>query len=168
MSIIEVEVEVTLRLTVSQSVCLGIEHHCGTSDQILLLVGTLLSEICGLVSVGRPVWREDRSAVCSIITQWSESRRTRNDTLLSHLRLSPTWRARFPYLCPPGTGWASYRFVCFVFHCRVHVVKKLGNVMNDSFHWWLCYQSAPSWFDYVTELINNSSTRARIGSLQLT
>jgi hypothetical protein len=20
----------------------------------------------------------------------------------------PTWRARFPYLCPPGTGWPSY------------------------------------------------------------
>jgi hypothetical protein len=30
-----VEVEVTLQLTVSQSVCLGIEHPCGTCDQIL-------------------------------------------------------------------------------------------------------------------------------------
>jgi hypothetical protein len=47
----------------------------------------LLSEICGLVSVGRPVWREDGSAICNVITQWSESRRTRNHTLLSHLRL---------------------------------------------------------------------------------
>jgi hypothetical protein len=45
--------EVTLRLTVSQSVCLGIEHPCGTCDHILLPVGMLLSEICGLVSVGR-------------------------------------------------------------------------------------------------------------------
>jgi hypothetical protein len=44
--------EVTLRLTVSQSVCLGIEHACGSCDQILLLVGIFLSEICGLVSVG--------------------------------------------------------------------------------------------------------------------
>jgi hypothetical protein len=33
----EVE-EVTLRLTISQSVCLGIEHPCGTCDQILLPV----------------------------------------------------------------------------------------------------------------------------------
>jgi predicted transporter len=41
--------------SVSQSVCLGIEHPCGTCDQILLLVGMLLSEICGLVSVGRPL-----------------------------------------------------------------------------------------------------------------
>jgi hypothetical protein len=82
-----VEVEVTLRLTVSQSVCLGIEHPCGTCDQILLPVEMLLSEICGLVSVERPLWREGGSAVCSVITQWSESRRARNHTLLSYLRL---------------------------------------------------------------------------------
>jgi hypothetical protein len=41
--------------TDSQSVCLGIEHHCGTCDQILLPVGMLLSEICCLVSIGRPL-----------------------------------------------------------------------------------------------------------------
>jgi hypothetical protein len=51
---VEVEVEVTLRPTVNQSVCLGIEHLCGTCDQILLPVGIFLSEICGLVSLGRP------------------------------------------------------------------------------------------------------------------
>jgi hypothetical protein len=73
--------------SVGQSVCLGIEHPCGTCDQILLPVGMLLSEICDLVSAGRPLWREDRSVICSVITQWSESRRTRNHTLLSHLRL---------------------------------------------------------------------------------
>jgi hypothetical protein len=50
-----IKVEVTLRLTVSKSVCLGSEHPCGTCDQILLPVGMLLSEICGLVSVGRPL-----------------------------------------------------------------------------------------------------------------
>jgi hypothetical protein len=80
-------VEGTLRLTVSQSVCLGIKHPCGTYDQILLPVRMLLSEICGLVSVGRPLWREDGSAICSVITQWSESLRSCNHTLLSHLRL---------------------------------------------------------------------------------
>jgi hypothetical protein len=60
-------IEVTLRLTVSQSVsqseCLGIEYPCGTCDQILLPVGMLLSEICCLLSVGRPLWREDGSKV---------------------------------------------------------------------------------------------------------
>jgi hypothetical protein len=41
--------------SVSQSVCLGIEHLCGTCEQILLPVGMLLSKICGLVSIGRPL-----------------------------------------------------------------------------------------------------------------
>jgi hypothetical protein len=36
---------------------------------------------------GRPLWLEDRSAICNVITQWSESRRIRNSTLLAHLRL---------------------------------------------------------------------------------
>jgi hypothetical protein len=93
--------------SVSRSVCLDINDPYGTCDQILLHVGVLVSEICGLISVRRPVWLEDGSAICSAITQWSESRRTRNHTLLSS-ETPPTWRAMFPYLHPPGTGWPSY------------------------------------------------------------
>jgi hypothetical protein len=55
--------------TDGQSVCLGIQYLCGTWDQVLLRVGMLLSEICGLVSVGRPLWREDGSVICSIISR---------------------------------------------------------------------------------------------------
>jgi hypothetical protein len=91
-----------------RSVCLGIEHACETCDQILLPFRMLLSEICGLISVGRPLWQEDESAVCSAIAQWSESHRTRNHTLLSSSETPPTWRARLPYLYPPGTGCPSY------------------------------------------------------------
>jgi hypothetical protein len=47
--------KVTLRQSVSQSVCLGTEQPCGTCDQILLRVGMLVSEISGLVSIGRPL-----------------------------------------------------------------------------------------------------------------
>jgi hypothetical protein len=117
---VEVELEVTLRLTVSQSVCLGIEHPCGTCDQILLPVGMFLSEICGLVSVGRPLWSEDGSAICSVITQWSKSRRTRNHTLLSHLRLlQPGGSGSRIYnpqeqggpVIPPGTGFPLPRLL---------------------------------------------------------
>jgi hypothetical protein len=98
--------------SVSQ-LCLGIEHPCGTCDQILLPVGMLLSEICGLVSVGFPLWREDGSSICSVITQWSESLRTRNHTLLSHLTLpqpgGPGSRIYIPQeqdspVIPPGIG----------------------------------------------------------------
>jgi hypothetical protein len=38
----------------------------------------------------------------------SESRGTHNHILLSQIRDSPPWRARSPYLYPPGTWWPSY------------------------------------------------------------
>jgi hypothetical protein len=78
----------------------------------------LLSEICGLVSVGRPLWREDGSAICSVITQWSETLRTWNHTLLSHLRLpqpgGPGARTYIPQeqggpVIPPGTEFPLRR-----------------------------------------------------------
>jgi hypothetical protein len=104
----------------SKSVCLGIEHTCGTCDQILFPVGMLLSEICGLVSMGRPLWREDGSGNCSVITQWSESLRTGNHTLLSHLRLlqpgGPGSHIYIPQeqsgpVIPPGTGFPLPRLL---------------------------------------------------------
>jgi hypothetical protein len=63
--------------------------------------------ICGLVSMGRPLWQEDGTAICIVITQWSESLRTRNHTLLSHLRLSQP-AIYIPHeqggpVIPPGT-----------------------------------------------------------------
>jgi hypothetical protein len=76
--------------------------HSGSSDLILLPVGGLMSESCSLVSVGRPLRREDGSAACSAITQWSESRRTRNHTLLSHLR--------FPQPGGPGSCISSWNW----------------------------------------------------------
>jgi hypothetical protein len=82
LSLREAEVEVTLWLKVSQSVYLGVEPTLRLVTRYYFL-----SESCGLVSVRRPLWREDRSAVCSAIAQWFESRRIRNHTLLSYLRL---------------------------------------------------------------------------------
>jgi hypothetical protein len=90
--------------------------HSGTCDQILLPVGRLLSESY-VVSVGRPLWWQDGSAVCSAITQWSESRRTRNHTLLSHLRPpqlgGPGSRIYIPQeqggpFIPPGSTSSRY------------------------------------------------------------
>jgi hypothetical protein len=80
----------------------------------------LLSEICGIVSNGRPLWREDGYAICSVITQWSKSRRTRDQTLLSHLRLpQPRGRGSRIYIrqdqrgpvIPPGTGFPLRRLL---------------------------------------------------------
>jgi hypothetical protein len=53
-----VQVKVTLRLTVSQSVSLGIEPHLGPTTRYLFLSYSYV-----LVSVGRPLWWEDGSFV---------------------------------------------------------------------------------------------------------
>jgi hypothetical protein len=53
-----VEVEVTLRLTVSQLYRVPLWDL----DQIVFPIGMLLSEICGLVSIGRPLRGENGSA----------------------------------------------------------------------------------------------------------
>jgi hypothetical protein len=57
---VQVQVQVTLRLTVSQSVSLGVEPRLGLMTRYLLLF-----VIYGLVSVGRPLWREDGSVFCT-------------------------------------------------------------------------------------------------------
>jgi hypothetical protein len=123
------KVEVTLRLTVGQSVCLGIEHPCGTFD---LPIGMLLSDICGLVSMGRPLWREDGSPICSVIAQWSVSLRTRNHTLLSRLRLSQPGgpgsrisipRNRVAQLYPRALGYCGpYPSYCLIFKTQLNSI----------------------------------------------
>jgi hypothetical protein len=79
-----VRVSFTLRLTVSKSVCLGFGHLFRAHDQIFLF-SFLCRKIALPFVLGRPLWREDGSVIA--ICQWSESRRTHNHTLLSHLRI---------------------------------------------------------------------------------
>jgi hypothetical protein len=55
----QVKVKVTLRLTASQSVSLGVEPHLGHMTRYLLLCGSY-----GLVLVERTLWREDGSVFC--------------------------------------------------------------------------------------------------------
>jgi hypothetical protein len=87
-------------MTDGQSVCLGIEHPCGTCDQISLPVGMLLSEICGPFC-GAPSLTRGR--VCNLQCNHSMVRVAQNPkpyfTVSSEI--PPTWRARFPlkYFC---------------------------------------------------------------------
>jgi hypothetical protein len=79
-------------MTVSQPVCLGVRHPIGVHDQFLIFPSFFFffffcRSIALLFALGRPLWREDGSVICSALCQWSELRRTHNHTLLSHLRL---------------------------------------------------------------------------------
>jgi hypothetical protein len=138
--------EVTLRLTVGRSVgrsvihtvCLGIEHPYETCDQILFPVGMLLSEIYGLVSVGRPLWREDGSAICSVITHWSESRRTRNRSR-SQVTTDGHSVSMSRYRAHSGTCdqillsvWSLFSERCCPFLCRAPSLTR-GRVCHLSF-----------------------------------
>jgi hypothetical protein len=105
------KVQVILQPTVSQSASLS---WCRIHDQIFITVGHFWSSCWGTPSL-------TRGRVCNLLIQfavtlWSKSRRTHDHILLSHLRpyvtlsyeAPLTWRARSPYLYPPGTGWSSY------------------------------------------------------------
>jgi hypothetical protein len=112
---VRVEVEVTLRLTVSQSVCLG------------LLFPSFCRKIALLFFLGRPLWREDGSVICNAICQWSESPRTHNHTLLSNLRL-----IRFPFRRRLRLTGITVEYSYPPPHCRVHTFRVFIVPWNDN------------------------------------
>jgi hypothetical protein len=70
----------------------------------------------------------------------SESRGTKDHILLFQpLRLPSTWRARSPYLYPPGTGWPSYATVK---HSRFYMSQSNG---------WMNSEQAPTYITYITQ-----------------
>jgi hypothetical protein len=81
--------------------------HSGTCDQILLPVGTLLSESCSLVSMGAPSltrWR-----VCSLQCNQSMVRVAEPVTILYCLIWDfPNLEDQVHVFISPGTGWPSY------------------------------------------------------------
>jgi hypothetical protein len=108
--------EVNLRPTISRPVCPGVRRPSGTRDQFFFLLEIFFRQlrVCYFVA---PFLTRGR--VCNLLyscfwtlpeksTLGSKSRRTHGHILLFHLRLPPTWRARFQNIYPPGTGWPSY------------------------------------------------------------
>jgi hypothetical protein len=90
--------------SVSMSWC---RAHSGTCNLILLPVGRLLSESCGLVSVGS--LSDEKTGLQFAVRSLNGPRRAEPvTTLYCLMRPPPTRRARFPYLYPPRTGWPSY------------------------------------------------------------
>jgi hypothetical protein len=93
-------------------------------DQSLLVLSThlmlktrflLLSNSCEFVDLGLPLWREGGSVVYNCC--WPSSAHLFSGpspaglmTTFCCLRFEtpPTWRAKSPYLCAPGTWWPRY------------------------------------------------------------
>jgi hypothetical protein len=116
---VEVEVEVTLRLTVIYSVCFGVEHSLGLPTRYYFL-----SVCCCLKFVVLFRWGALSDEMTGLqfslqLLKWFESLRTCNHTLLSHLRLSepggPGSRIYIPQeqdgpVIPLGTGFQELSF----------------------------------------------------------
>jgi hypothetical protein len=71
----------------------------------------LLSDSCGFLDVGHPLWREDGPVVYNCC--WSSSAQSFSGPRPAELiaifycltfEITPAWRAKSPYLYPPGTG----------------------------------------------------------------
>jgi hypothetical protein len=82
----------------------------GTYDQIFIAVRLLRVCWCRARSLKREgVCRLQLLLVlASAVILGCEFCRTHDHILLSQIWDSPTWRARSPYLYPPGTRWSSY------------------------------------------------------------
>jgi hypothetical protein len=104
-------VRVTLRLAVyRQSVRLG-DKPLETHDQRLFFQLNPCGQSAYVTSSLTRRWfccLQLLLVLASAVILGSESRGTHDHILRSQIRDSPTWRARSPYLYPPGTGWPSY------------------------------------------------------------
>jgi hypothetical protein len=98
-----------LRQTVNWPSCLGVRHPSGTRYQILITTRQL-SDWCGAPTL-------TKGQVCSLNCYWPSPAQSFSclsaEGLMTifyclRFKIRPTFRARPPYLYPPGTGWLSY------------------------------------------------------------
>jgi hypothetical protein len=107
----EVATEDDLQPSVSPLVCLGVGSHLEPMTRFLFSVWQLWVSWSG-----RPIWWEDRSVIyCTIASRpcqsshsWVQVLQNSRPYFTISYETPPTWRARSPYLYPPGTGWPSY------------------------------------------------------------
>jgi hypothetical protein len=114
-ALVEVEVEVNLRPTVSRPVRLGVRHPSGTRDQFFFLLERFFRQLRVCYFVAPSLTRE---LICNLLyntsgpCQSSHSRVLVPQNSRPYFTVSfeapPTWKARSPYLYHPGTGWPSY------------------------------------------------------------
>jgi hypothetical protein len=106
----EDEVEVNLWPSVSRPVCPYVGLPSGANDQFFFL-----SDNCGFLVVGHPLWREDGSEfICSIASGPCQNSHSRVEVpqnswpyFTVHLRL-PNLEGQVPVFISPKTRWPSY------------------------------------------------------------
>jgi hypothetical protein len=116
------EVEVNLQPTVSRPVCLGVRRPFETRDQFFFLLEISFRQL-RLYFVAPSL---TRGRVCNLLYNcfWAfpeQSLLGRSPAELTAIFycLIWDWRASFPYLYPPGTGWPSYTPGHWVPFCRL-------------------------------------------------
>jgi hypothetical protein len=134
--VFEVDVEVNLRLMVNWSVCLlGVGLPSGAHDQVFVF--SLM-----MMMMRHPLWWEDVSVIYLYNCFWTLPEQSLLGQTQAQLRTPPTWRARSPYLYPPGTGWPSYTPGHWVPFC--HLLRLAGQQWRYSNlppHWWHRFSS---------------------------
>jgi hypothetical protein len=103
--ILIVEVKVTLRPIVSRPVYPGIGRPSGTRDQFDFFLEIFFRQLrfCNFVAPSLT-----RGRVLPKQSLLGRSPAELRPYFTVSFETPPTWRARFPYLYPPGTGWPSY------------------------------------------------------------
>jgi hypothetical protein len=109
------EVEVKLRSTVRRPARLGVRHPSGNRYQFSFLLEIFFKQlrVCYFVAPSLT-----RGRVCNLLLLWVLASAVPLGVLVPRdprpyfsvpiLETSPTWRARSPYLYPPGRGWPRY------------------------------------------------------------
>jgi hypothetical protein len=137
----EVEVEVTLRLTVSQSVSLGVEPHLGLMTRYVFItlwqLRTCFSEAPSQTR-GRVCLLCMLLVLASIVVLGLESLWSRDDILLSQISDFPFRRllrlagSRWRYSNPPPHGFWLQN--CYLYRLRTDHPQKTHQLLSNVYH----------------------------------
>jgi hypothetical protein len=104
-----------LRPTVSRPVCPGVRHPSGTRNQFSFLFEISFRQLRLCYFVAPSPTRGQVYNYCTVASgpcqsshSWAEVPQDSQPYFTVSSKTPRTWRARFPYLYPPGTGCPSY------------------------------------------------------------